>query len=174
MKETILARLEDHHSSLWGFHFRIPDEIAKQFIEGKDRRVVCTFNGKEKNHCAVMPSPQGPFIMLNQALVKQLALQTGDIVKLEIEKDTSEFGMPLSEEFETVVIGDEEVFYYFDSLTPGKKRNLIHLVNKIKNPEIRINRSMAIAAHLIESKGKIDFRELNETIKMFNQRNKIN
>ena len=173
MKETIKAQLEDMDSSLWGYHFRIPDEIAKKFSNGKDRRVVCTFNQQEKNHCAIMPSPDGAFIMLNKALVKKLKIQVGDHVTLEIEKDTSEFGMPISEEFEAVIFGDEEVFSYFNGLTPGKKRNLIHLVNKIKSSDIRINRSMAIAHHLKEVNGKIDFKQLNETIKMFNQRNNI-
>ncbi|MBL4709868.1 MAG: DUF1905 domain-containing protein [Flavobacteriales bacterium] len=174
MKETIIAQLEDQHSSLWGFHFRIPDEIANSFVKGKDRRVICTFNGAVKNHCAIMSSQEGPFIMLNRALVKQLKIQIGDKVKLEIEKDISEFGMPISEEFEAIILGDQEVFQYFDPLTPGKKRNLIHLINKIKSSEIKITRSMAISYHLIESKGKIDFKQLNETIKIFNQRNKIN
>ena len=120
-----------------------------------------------------MPSSEGPFIMLNKTLVKQLKINTSDVVTLEISKDDSEYGMPMSEEFEAVILGDSTVFSIFDQLTPGKKRNLIHLVNKIKSSEIRINRSMAIAAHLQESKGKIDFKQLNEKIKEFNQRNKI-
>ena len=75
MKEKIKAVLGDMNSNLWGYHFRIPDEIANKFVEGKDRRVVCTFNHQEKNHCAIMPSPDGSFIMLNKTLVKKLKIQ---------------------------------------------------------------------------------------------------
>lgn len=61
--------------------------------------------------------------------------------------------MPIYEEFEAVIFGDEVLFNYFQALTPGKQRNLIHLGNKIKNPDIKINRSIAIAEHLIEARG---------------------
>ena len=173
MKKSLKAKLEKMDSNLWGYHFRIPEEIAEKFKNGNDRRVIVKFNNSLKNHCAIMPSPEGPFIMLNKALVKQLQIQIGDKVDLEIEKDTSEFGMPVSEEFEAVIFGDDQVFEYFQKLTPGKKRNLIHLVNKVKNPDIKINRAMAIAHHLMDVKGNIDFKQLNETIKDFNNRNKI-
>jgi len=173
MSVQLKAVLGDMNSNLWGHHFRIPEEIAKELIEGKNRRVVVTFNESVKNHCAIMSSPEGSFIMLNKGIVKQLKIKTGDLVNLEIEKDTSEFGMPVSEEFEAVIFGDEQVFQYFNALTPGKQRNLLHLINKIKSSDIRINRAMAIAHHLLETKGKIEFRQLNETIKEFNQRNKI-
>ena len=172
-KVSIEVPLGDKHSNLWGLHFLIPEDIASSFKVGNERRIIATFNNEVKNHCAIMPSPAGPFIMLNRSLVKQLKIEVGDIVRIDIEKDTSEFGMPICEEFEAVIFGDEVVFQFFQDLTPGKKRNLIHLVNKIKNPDIKINRSMAIAEHLIESEGKIDFKALNEKIKEFNQRNKI-
>jgi uncharacterized protein YdeI (YjbR/CyaY-like superfamily) len=81
--------------------------------------------------------------------------------------------MPVCEEFEAVIFGDENVFHYFKALTPGKQRNLIHLVNKIKNPDIKINRSMAIAKHLLETNGVLEFKQLNETIKAFHQNNRI-
>lgn len=161
------------NSNLWGYHFRVPEEIAAKFKKGNDRRVIVTFNNSVKNHCAIMPSPEGPFIMLNKGIVKKLKIQTGDLVELEIEKDTSEYGMPICEEFEAVIFGDEQVFEYFNQLTPGKKRNLIHLVNKIKSSDIKINRAMAIAHHLMEVKGQVDFKMLNETIKDFNRRNKV-
>ena len=172
-KEIIKAQLADMDSNMWGYHFRIPESVFKKFSKGTDRRVICTFNGKEKLHCALMPSPEGPFIMVNKELVKKLRIELGELITLEIEKDHSEYGMPISEEFELIIFGDEEVAHHFEALTPGKKRNLIYIVNKIKSSDIRINRSMAIAHHLKESKGELDFKQLNETIKLFNQRNKI-
>ena len=170
---TIQAILNDKHLNLWGFHFPIPEEIAIRFKEGKTARIIATFNAKVLHHCAIMPSSQGPFIMLNKEIIKKLKIQVGDTVQIKIEKDISEYGMPIGEEFEAVVFGDEAVFQHFQNLTPGKRRNLIHLVNKVKNPDIKINRSMAIAQHLMETKGNINFKQLNEKIKEFNQRNKI-
>ncbi|MDC1451676.1 YdeI/OmpD-associated family protein [Vicingaceae bacterium] len=125
----------------------MPKTISEYLIKGKDRRVIVLFNNEIKNHCAIMSSQEGPFIMLNKGIVKQLKINTGDVVKLEIVRDTSEYGMPICEEFEAVIFRDEVVFNYFQALTPGKQRNLIHLVNKIKNPDIKINMSMTIAKH---------------------------
>lgn len=173
MKTEIVAPLTDLNSNLWGSCFRIPDEVANQFIEGKDRRVLCTINKKETIHCAIMPSPQGYFIMVNKQVRRKLGLSLGDEAKLSIKKDTSQYGMPVSAEFEAVIFEDEEVKQYFDQLTDGRKRNLIHLVNKIKSADIRINRSMAIAHHLREDRGVIDFKRLNEVIKEYNQRNRL-
>lgn len=171
--KTIKAKLGTKQSNLWGYHFMIPDEVANYFTKGKDRRIVVTYNGKINNHCAIMPSPEGFFIMLNKGIVKKLQIEQGDLVTIDIEKDTSEYGMPICEEFEAVILGDEEVFAIFQKLTPGKQRNLIHLVNKIKSSDIKIYRAMAIAEYLIESRGKMDFKNLNEKIKEFNQKNKI-
>ena len=111
------------------------------------------FNDEIKNHCTIVSSQKGHFIILNKGIVKQLKIKTGDVLKLQIMKDTSEYGMPIYEEFEAVIFGDEVLFNYFQALTPGKQRNLIHLGNKIKNPDIKINRSIAIAEHLIEARG---------------------
>ena len=81
--------------------------------------------------------------------------------------------MPVPEEFELVIFGDEEAAYYFESLTPGKQRSLIYLVGKIKSSDIKINRAMAIAEHLKEVKGQLEYKALNDTIKKYNQRMKI-
>ena len=172
-KVSLKLPLEDKHSNLLGFHFRIPKNVADNFTEGKNKRVVATFNHSVKNHCAIMPSPKGPFIKLNKSIVKELNIQVGDVVTIELEKDTSTYGTPISEEFEAVIFSDAAVFNYFQALTPGKQRNLIHLVNKIKNTDIKINRSMAIAQHLMDVKGMLDFKQLNETIKEYNQKHKL-
>jgi hypothetical protein len=174
MAVEISVTLENmDNSRLWGHHFRIPDEVVKKLTKGTDRRVLCSVNGTKAIHCAIMPSPEGAFIMLNKTLVKQLKLEVGKPASLLLEKDQSEFGMEVAEEFEAVIFGDEELAHYFSALTPGKKRNLLHLVNKLKSSDIRINRAMAIGQHLRETKGALDFKRLNETIKEFNQRNRM-
>ena len=171
--KTIKAKLGGKQSNLWGYHFLIPENVASYFVEKRDRRVIVTFNAAIKNHCAIMPSPNGSFIMLNKTLVKKLQIQEGDWVTLEIEKDNSEYGMPLCEEFETVILGDEAVFAIFRQLTPGKQRNLIHQVNKLKSEEIKLRRTLAIAEYLVECKGELDFIGLNKKIKEYNQKTRI-
>lgn len=166
-----LEKFED--TKLWSYFIRIPDEVAQQYIEGKDRRIVCTLNDKEKIHCALMPSPKGYFILIKQALKKKLGIQLNEIIELTIEKDRSKYGMPMAEEFKVCLEEEPLALKYFEELTPGKQRNLIHLVNQIKSSEIKIRRSLAIVEHLITEEGKIEYKRLNELIKKYNQNSRI-
>ncbi|MEX2379581.1 MAG: YdeI/OmpD-associated family protein [Vicingaceae bacterium] len=166
-----LNRFENN--KLWTYYISISDEIAQKYIEGKDRRVVCTLNDKESMHCALMPSPRGYFILINQALKKKLGLHLGESVQLKIEKDRSKYGMSISEEFETCLKEEPIAYKYFEELTPGKQRNLIHMVNQVKSSEIKIRRSLAIVEHLITEKGKIEFKRLNQLIKSYNQNHRL-
>jgi hypothetical protein len=166
-----LNRFENN--KLWSYYIRISDELAQKYIEGKDRRIICTLNNKESIHCALMPSPKGYFILVNQALKKKLGIQLGESVQLKIEKDRSKYGMPISEEFKACLEEEPIAFKYFEDLTPGKQRNWIHLVNQVKSSEIRIRRSLAIVEHLITEKGKIEYKRLNELIKSYNQNHRI-
>ncbi len=161
------------NNKLWSYYIQISDEVAEKYIEGKDRRIVCTLNDKESIHCALMPSPRGYFILINQSLKKKLGLQLGESVQLKIEKDRSKYGMPMSEEFEACLAEEAEAFAYFERLTPGKQRNLIHLVNQVKSSEIRIRRSLAIVEHLITEKGKVEYKRLNELLKNYNQNQRL-
>lgn len=166
-----LNRFENN--KLWSYYIPISDEIAQKYIEGKDRRVICTLNDKESIHCALMPSPRGYFILINRNVKKKLGLHLGESVQLEIEKDRSKYGMPMSEEFEACLNEEPKALSYFEALTPGKQRNLIHLVNQVKSSEIKIRRSLAIVEHLITEKGEIEFKRLNELIKSYNQNHRL-
>ncbi|WP_317194657.1 YdeI/OmpD-associated family protein [Algoriphagus lutimaris] len=98
----------------------------------------------------------------------KLKLESGDSLSIFIESDFSEFGHKLPEEFQVLMDQDEEGSKYFKSLTPGKQRSLVYLVTKVKNPESRVKKSLAIMHHLRLSKGKLDFKQLNELIKYYN------
>ena len=155
-------------SPLWGFHIPIAHEVAEQFIEGKDRRVICTINGQETIQAALMPYPLGYFIMTNKKLVGKLGLQVGAKVELIIEKDTSEYGLDMPDELRELLNQDDEGSAFFHALTKGKQRSLIYIVAKVKNTNSRLNKSLAIVHHLKEFQGKLDFKALNETIKYYN------
>ena len=54
----------------------------------------------------------------------------------------------------------------FHNLTPGKQRNLIYIVAKPKSQDIRIRKAIVIIEYLKSSGGTIDFKELNEALKV--------
>lgn len=165
--EAVLSKFE---TGLWGYHLPVPDDIAAEYINGKDRRVIVSLNNSIQLHSAIMSENRYWFIMLNQQVVRNLRIQTGDKVSVCIEKDNSEYGMPMPEEMMVCMDQDEKAAEYFHNLTPGKQRSLIYIVQKVKNTDSRIRKSLAILHHLNANAGKLDFKMLHETLKDFNER----
>ena len=73
--------------------------------------------------------------------------------------------MPMPDEFQEVLYQEPDASNYFHALKAGKQRSLLYIVGKVKNAESRINKSLAIANHLLANKGKLDYKMLNEAFK---------
>jgi hypothetical protein len=155
------------HELMWNHYIDVPDEITAQLKQSiTDKRVLVTLNNFVKIHAALMPRKNGPhFIMVNKEVRKKLQLRPGKTLIVRIEKDTSEYGMIMPEEMDAVFDQDPVGRSFFEALTPGRKRTLIHLVAKIKNPDLRIHKSMVISDHLCKNEGTLDFKQLNEDFK---------
>jgi predicted DNA-binding antitoxin AbrB/MazE fold protein len=157
------------HSNLWGHHFLVPEAVSESLLLSGHRRVICTLNESLRISCALMPDKGRYFILINQSNLRKLRLKEGDKVAVVLESDNSPYGMEMPEELETMLSQDEEFARMFHRLTPGKQRNLIHIVGKVKNTDSRIRKSLAIAEHLHDTGGVIDFKKLAETLKKYNQ-----
>lgn len=164
---TILTQFPS--SPLWGWHFIVPGNIATQFIQGKDRRVICTINDEVTLHSALMPNKDTWFIMLNKQIQKKLQTPLNSKINVSLIKDESEYGMPMPEEFREVLDQDPAADKYFHALTAGKQRSLIYIVSKVKNTESRIRKSLAIADHITANRGTIEYKLLNEALKEYNK-----
>jgi hypothetical protein len=165
---TFPSTLEKFDSNLWGCHVPIPEEIAPLFIEGNNRRIVFSLNGSSPVHAALMKAKPYWFILVNKTLRDQLGLTVGSALTVYLEKDNSEYGHEVPEELQVLLDQDDVANSYFQKLTKGKQRALIYIVSKVKSPQSRLNKALAIASHLVESKGKLDFKVLNIKIKHFN------
>jgi hypothetical protein len=170
MKFSFTAKLEAQESSLgWNHFVYVPEDIALQLIEGSNRRVLSSYNQLAAVPQAIMPANGIFYLFLNQALRNRLKAKTGDMLEVCLCRDESEYGMPMPEEMLEVLIQDAQFHQYFHNLTRGKQRTLIYLVSKVKNTDSRIRKSLAIAAHLNDTLGMLDFKLLNEKIKAFNK-----
>lgn len=162
---TFNATVEHETNSLgWNNFVVVPEPLAQQIKAGvKDLRIIATFNNSIVQHCAMMPRGNGSyFIFVSKEIQKKLNLLKGEEISISIEADTSKYGIPMAEEMEVVFQEEPQAFKLFEELTPGKQRTLIHIVKKVKNPDLRIKKSLAIAEHLIRNRGNLDFKELNE------------
>ncbi|MGB0165223.1 MAG: YdeI/OmpD-associated family protein [Luteibaculum sp.] len=169
MKFSFLATLESFESPVYQRHFIVPEEIAEKFLAEEQTRVICQINNQLSFHAGLVPYNGLRFILMNKGNCKKLGLELGDRFEVCLEADNSEYGMPLPEELD-FLFSEEPLFKkYFHNLTAGKQRNLLYIVNKLKNPQSRVNKAMAICDHLIEAEGQLDFKALNEKIKDYNQ-----
>lgn len=169
-KAQFKSTLENFHTKLWSHYVPVPREIGNQFVEGDNRRVLCSLNGQEPIQAALMHKEDEFFILVNKALKERLAIEEGQELSVSLEKDTSEFGHQVPESFEVLLAQDEEGRKYFEELTKGKQRSLIYLVSKVKNVDSQLAKGLAIMHHLKEAKGELDFKRLNVLIKEYNNR----
>jgi len=158
---------------LYSYQIKVPKSAVERFTEGNDRRVRVVFNRSIEHPCAIMPHPNGHYLMISKSIRSKLGISEGDSVHVLMVKEVSKYGTPMPEEFQACLEADPHGWEYFERQTPGNKRSLIHLVSKIKSSDKRITKGLAILHHLNEVEGKLDYKRLNETIKEFNQRSKL-
>lgn len=160
-----------YDSALWGGHIIVPVKVVNHFMKQKITRVVCRLNDEFEFQCALMPKGEGVyFININSEIRKKIKLKVGSEVNVELKKDDSKYGMPMPEEFEELLKIDDELDQVFHALTPGKQRSLLHIIGKPKTSNTRLNKAIVISEYLKQVNGKIDFQQLQQAFKDFNQR----
>lgn len=166
--KTTVGRLKNN---VYYDHIHITAAVFNKLTKDGNKRVLCTVNDNEYFHAGLMPRGDGDyFIILNKKRMKAFGLSIGDTVNVNLEKDNSKYGMRIPSEFEEVLSTDEEGAEWFEKLTDGKKRNLIHLVSIVKSSDIKITKSLIILDHLKANAGKLDFKLLNEAMKLKNRK----
>lgn len=163
--EEKLGKFDFNH---WHYHIPVPDAIAEKMMDETHRRVLIWIKDSGPYHMALMKAKECWYVLVNQELRKKLNLDEERAFCVKIERDQSEFGHDVPDEFQVLLDQDEAGNDYFRALTPGKQRSLIYIVTTVKNSESRMKKSLAILHHLKLAKGKLDFKQLNEWIKHYN------
>ncbi len=166
MKKKFSSTLDRFNSDLWHFYLPVPVDISSYFIENKKKRLKCTLNGQITFQCALMPYGEGKyFINVNKERRRKLKIETGDDVEVVLMPDDSKYGLPMPEEFSELLKIDEEGNRIFHELTPGKQRNLLFIVGKPKSSDKRLEKAVVVIEHLKSTKGKINFKDLNQALR---------
>ena len=174
MKFTANISRFEESEIFWTSIIIIPDDVFLEMIKHTtDKRIICTINNSLTFHCGMIPKKPFHYIMLSKEKIKVLKLDINDEISVEIVPDTSEFGMELSDELQEVLFSDPEGNLMFEKLTSGKKRSILYMMSKTKNPEIRIQKAFVLMEHLKRNKGKFDLLFFNEDYKNFRDKNKL-
>jgi hypothetical protein len=174
MKFTGIINRFEENNVFFHLYIPIPENVFNEMIMlSPDKRIICTLNDDYAFHCAMIPKSTFHYILLNAEISKKLKLNVNDEINIELISDKTEYGIDISEEFQEVLSTDKIGKELFKKLTPGKQRSLIYMINKVKNPQTKIDKSFMILEHLKRNKGTLDLKLLNQDIKNFSQQQKL-
>jgi hypothetical protein len=159
-----------HDSNVYGHHIPLPEGVMNQLENVTDKRVICTIEGKVTIHSALISDGKGShYILINKEIRNKLGLRLGQEVSVELQPDTTRYGMEMPEELEELLLQDEMADKLFHDLTPGKQRSLIHWVSTVKSPDKRLKGALVMTRHLTGHNGKLDWKQLTAEMKADNQ-----
>lgn len=130
-----------------GMHYiLLPEEVVIAYFRDNSNRVLCQINNAEAFHAALMPKKEGgSYINLGKSIRDKLGIQAGDLVEVKLHIDESEFEFSAPAELMEVLATDAEAKAVFDTLTPGRQRGIMYLVNAVKSTDKKIERALLIA-----------------------------
>lgn len=164
------AALQSSESKIYQTHVVVPNEIASHFLADGTKRVVAMLiaeNMSVEYQCGLIPRGKGKtVIMVNKDYRTKLNIDAGSKVIVQLRKDDSEYGLEMPEELAELLKQDTEGDRLFHTLPEGKQRTLLYIVSSMKNPTRRIERAIAVVEHLKAREGKIDYRQLNNDLKV--------
>ncbi len=154
------------NSLLWESYIEIPKDIYDvMIIDAPDKRVLCRLNDCYDHYCAMLTKGDLHYILLNKSILKSLKLTLENALSIELQTQDLKYGIPICKELEEVLQSDDIGNMVFHHLNLGKQRSLIHLIGKYKNKQLRIDRSIILLRHLIDRKGNLDFKILQQNFK---------
>jgi hypothetical protein len=123
----------------------IPEDMVLQLSDAAIKRVVAQVTFKDdsiKFHAGVLKKKGVTYLMFSKAKQKEMGVQQGDTLHVEMTEDTSKYQAPMTEELEAVLLSDYEAYEIFESLLPGKQRNIIFSVYNIADSQKRVDKAL--------------------------------
>ena len=135
---------------LMGVHYvDVPASVVKKLGGLNKQRLLCSINKHPKFQCGMMALGEGRgYITVSKKKLNQFSIALGDVIKVILEPDNSEFGMEVPEELIEIFAQDPEAEKRFMSISPGKQRNIIYYVSGVKNSDLRIERALKLINNL--------------------------
>lgn len=142
-KEQFIHQLEKRKGGY--FYLTISADYVNQFQNKRHTRFICTLENSLTFQCGLNHLGDGIFfIILSSKNLKTIHKQLGDKIFFELTEDQNPLGVEMPEILEAVLAQDQELKSTFDLLTPGKKRNVIHQIIKIKDIDKQIHKTIKL------------------------------
>ena len=127
------------------YYAAIPATVVESWPKTKKTRLICIVANALEFQCGLNPLGNGDFfIILSQKNVTSVGLQPGDSFNFFLLEDPNPLGVAIPETIKVLLEQDDLLSKKFDTLTDGKKRAIIHQINRIKNVGLQIERAQKL------------------------------
>lgn len=139
----IVAQLDSRQGGYC--YLEIPASLINSLEKGRKSRFICTLNDSVKFQCGLSHLGNGNFfIILSKDRRKQANIEIGDRVSFHLRIDPNPLGVAIPEMLEVLLSQDNGLNAMWNELTDGKKRSVIYAVNRIKNVDLQVRRSIEL------------------------------
>lgn len=129
-------------------YFPINKQLIEQYEKNSKTRFICTIDDSYTFSCGLNHLGDGNyFVMLTKDRMNNIGKSVGDSIAIQLVEDTSKLGVEIPEVLEILLEQDPRLNAKFVQLTPGKQRSIIFQMNKIKD----LNKQVAKTIELIDS-----------------------
>jgi hypothetical protein len=137
------------------FFLKIDADIINQFQNKRHTRFLCTLEDSLTFQCGLNHLGDGNFfIILSNSNLANVQKKLGDEIHFELNEDPNPLGVDMPEVLEVLIEQDEHLKTIFESLTPGKKRNIIHQISRIKDIDKQIQKSIKLIQESVQPRPK--------------------
>lgn len=141
--EQTIGQLEKRKGGY--FFLQIDAELVNRYKNGRSTRLICKLDNKLSFQCGLNHLGDGNyFIIISGKNLSAINRQPGDRVVFELMEDPNPLGVDMPAVLESLIEQDSELKAKFEKLTLGKKRSVIHQVNKIKDIDRQIARTIEL------------------------------
>lgn len=126
------------------FYLVVPAEVVEQFPRKRKTRLICTVDDSLTYRCGLNHLGDGNFfLILSGKRVEKLKKELGEELRFSIHEDPDPLGVPVPEVLQVLIAQDELARQRYEALTDGKKRSLIFSIQKIKDLDLQVSKTLA-------------------------------
>lgn len=125
------------------FYLTIDSSIVDQFENKRKTRFICKLDNKVAFQCGLNHLGDGNFfIILSKKNLSDIGKQLGDRIRFHLEEDPNPLGVDMPEVLSVLLEQDDALKETFSKLTLGKQRSIIHQMNRIKDIDKQVAKSI--------------------------------
>lgn len=142
-EKQVIGQLEKRKGGY--FYLTISADIVSQYKNKRYTRFLCTLEDSLTFQCGLNHLGDGNFfIILSSGNLDIVQKRLGDSIHFELNEDPNPLGVDMPEILNVIIEQDKHLRAIFESLTLGKKRNIIHQIIKIKDVDKQIQKSIKL------------------------------